>query len=140
MNFNNDTSLNEAFQVALKGYQKAYCPYSKFQVGAALKIVGNPNIIAGSNIENVSFSATICAERTAFCSAFSQINKDKLKFEFMIVLSNEEVPVTPCGVCRQFMVELCKPDFPLYLANLKGIQTKVLLSELFPQPFDAFAS
>ena len=94
----------------------AYAPYSKFKVGAAL-LTADGTIYRGCNVENASYGLTNCAERTAFFKAVSSGEKD---FVALAIIGDTEQPITPCGACRQVMVEFCKPEMPVYLTNLKG--------------------
>ena len=90
----------ELFAIAKKAVENAYAPYSKFKVGAAL-LVKDGRIFTGVNVENSSFGATICAERTAYVKAVSEGCKE---FEAIAVTSNKG-KAWPCGICRQFMYE-----------------------------------
>lgn len=90
----------ELFRLAKGMLDKAYAPFSKFSVGAAL-LTKDGEIYTGVNVENSSLGATICAERTAFVKAVSEGRKD---FDTVAVVSSEGA-VLPCGICRQFMFE-----------------------------------
>ncbi len=90
----------ELFEIAKKAVDHAYAPYSKFKVGAAL-LTKDGHIFTGVNVENSSFGATICAERTAFVKAVSEGFKE---FSSIAVTSNSG-KAWPCGICRQFMYE-----------------------------------
>ena len=115
----------------------SYAPYSKFSVGAAL-LCKNLKIFTGCNIENVSFSATNCAERTAFFKAISEGEKDFSAIA--IVGGNADDSIKnfcfPCGVCLQVMSEFCDVEkFKVILYNGK-ILKKYKLCELLPQNFN----
>ncbi|KAI8900482.1 cytidine deaminase-like protein [Globomyces pollinis-pini] len=119
--------LNKA---ATAAKQYSYSPYSKFRVGAAL-LTTEGNIYIGCNVENASYGGAICAERTAFVKAVSSGEK---KFIAISVTTDNDSFVSPCGFCRQFMVEFGK--------NLLVIETKpsgefktFKLSELLPDSF-----
>lgn len=90
----------ELFEIAKKAVDHAYAPYSKFKVGAAL-LTKDGHIFTGVNVENSSFGATICAERTAFVKAVSEGFKE---FSSIAVTSSSG-KAWPCGICRQFMYE-----------------------------------
>ncbi len=90
----------ELYQAAKDMLNYAYAPYSNFQVGAAL-LTKSGQVYTGVNVENSSFGATICAERTAFVKAISEGHQE---FEAIAVVSSEG-EVYPCGICRQFMFE-----------------------------------
>uniref|UniRef100_A0A0N4Z8G3 Cytidine deaminase n=1 Tax=Parastrongyloides trichosuri TaxID=131310 RepID=A0A0N4Z8G3_PARTI len=94
-------SDSELIEASVKILEKSYCPYSKFPVGAAL-LTKCGKIITGVNVENASFGATICAERSAFVSAVSQGYQE---FIAIAISTNLDKPASPCGICRQFMVE-----------------------------------
>ncbi|KGR78532.1 cytidine deaminase [Ureibacillus manganicus] len=113
--------------------EKAYVPYSKFQVGAAL-LGEDGKIYHGCNIENSGYSMTNCAERTAF---FKAISEGVTKFKAIAVVADTEGPCSPCGACRQVMSEFCAPDMPVYLTNLKGDVLETTVGELIPFAFSA---
>ncbi len=120
--------------LATEAMDKAYTPYSDFKVGAAL-LCKNGKIYTGCNIENASFSPTVCAERTAFFKAVSDGEKDFIK---IAVVGGKQGKIsdfcTPCGVCRQVMSEFCDEDFEVILYNGKDISNKTL-SQLLPFGF-----
>lgn len=90
----------ELFKMAQEMVESAYAPYSRFKVGAAL-LTKSGEVFTGVNVENSSFGATICAERTAFVKAVSEGHRD---FEAIAVTSSDG-EAFPCGICRQFMFE-----------------------------------
>lgn len=90
----------ELYRAARQVLQNAYAPYSRFKVGAAL-LTKTGEVYTGVNVENSSFGATICAERTAFVKAVSEGHRE---FDALAVVSSEG-EVFPCGICRQFMFE-----------------------------------
>jgi cytidine deaminase len=122
--------LEKAHQAAKRARKNAYAPYSKFQVGAAL-ILANGKIVAGCNVENASYGATVCAERNAFFTAVAEYGKIKPK---AIVLVTEPEAV-PCGLCLQVMAEFCSPNCEIYLGTPKKIGKAVKLKELLTRPF-----
>ena len=112
--------------------EKAWAPYSKYHVGAAV-LTDSGEIFTGCNVENASYGLTICAERVAVCSAVAQGFR-----EFRaICISLTGVPV-PCGACRQFLMEF-SPQLPVILDNLDSLGSSdpevVLLSDLLPRAF-----
>ena len=118
---------------ARKARLKAYSPYSKCKVGAAIELKDG-SFIHGANIENASFGLSNCAERSAIFSAMSQ-GIDPSQFKSLTVIANHNHPVSPCGACRQVMYELLPDDCVITLANLDG-QTKVMTKdELLPFGF-----
>ncbi|MDM5315851.1 cytidine deaminase [Fictibacillus sp. b24] len=111
--------------------EKAYVPYSKFQVGAAL-LTSEGKVYMGANIENAAYSLTCCAERTALFKAYTEGDK---KFSAIAVVADTKRPVPPCGACRQVISELCPPEMPVYLTNLKGDVQEILVKDLLPGAF-----
>ncbi|MGM9951249.1 MAG: cytidine deaminase [Lysinibacillus sp.] len=111
--------------------EKAYVPYSQFQVGAAL-LGEDGTVYHGCNIENAGYSMTNCAERTAFFKAVSEGVK---KFKALAIVADTDRPCSPCGACRQVMTEFCSPDMPVYLTNLKGDVQQTTVGELLPGAF-----
>lgn len=128
-----NVSKIELIDQAKEARKMAYVPYSKFKVGAAL-LAEDGAIIKGCNIENAAYSVTNCAERTALFKAYSEGIK---KFTALAVVADTERPVPPCGACRQVMAELCPPDMPIYLTNLKGDIQETTVQELLPGAFTA---
>jgi cytidine deaminase len=114
---------------------KAYVPYSKFPVGAAL-LTESGEAVLGCNVENASFGLTNCAERTAIFKAISDaVNKEDKVFIALAVVADLDRPVPPCGACRQVISEFCTPDMPVFLSNLKGDIQETTVSELLPGAF-----
>jgi cytidine deaminase len=111
--------------------EKALVPYSNFKVGAALR-VKDGRIYTGCNIESVSYSLSICAERIALSKALSE---GALEFSEIAIVTDAEVLTSPCGACRQLLWEYCG-DIPVHLHSLKGPREEHSLAELFPYPFD----
>ena len=121
-------------EYALDAMGRAYAPYSGYTVGAAL-LCGDGAVYQGCNIENASFSPTICAERTAFAKAVSEGQRE---FVAIAVCGGKggkiEGLFPPCGVCRQVMAEFCGPDFKVYLAKPGGFEERTL-AQLLPDSF-----
>ena len=115
---------------AERAKKKAYTPYSKFKVGAAV-LCADGKIFTGCNIENASFGLTVCAERVAI---FKAISEGSTKFEAIAVIGDTEKPCSPCGACRQVMSEFCE-DTPLIMANSKGDVKIKKVKELLPEAF-----
>jgi cytidine deaminase len=127
MNMNKE----ELIEQAKNAREKAYVPYSKFQVGAAL-LSSEGKVYHGANIENAAYSMTCCAERTALFKAYTEGDK---QFRAIAVVADTKRPVPPCGACRQVISELCPPDMPVYLTNLKGDVHEILVKDLLPGAF-----
>ncbi|BCR35540.1 cytidine deaminase [Mariniplasma anaerobium] len=115
---------------------KAYVPYSKFKVGAAI-LLKDGTYIHGANIENASYPLANCAERSALFSLLSQGYK-KEDIVSMTIIADSEHPISPCGACRQVMHELMPKDTPIYLANLKGEVKETDPDDLLPYAFETF--
>ncbi len=129
-------TVEAALKAALKTRTHSYSPYSDFKVGAALKLKGVDAPITGTNIENASFGATICAERVAIFRAVAE--HGKIKPEFLVVVTGEEKATVPCALCLQVLAEFCGDKLPIYLGNEEGIQREVQLRDLLPEPFRSF--
>ena len=111
--------------------EHAHAPYSKFQVGAALRTASG-RIFTGCNVENATLGLTICAERVA---VFKALSEGERSFNAVAVVTETDVLTPPCGACRQILWEFCG-DAEVILANLKGQVALHRISALFPKPFD----
>ena len=125
---------NELCELAKEAMKNSYSPYSSCTVGAAL-LAESGKVYLGCNIENASFSPTICAERSAFASA---ISAGERKFKALAVTGGKngviEGAFYPCGVCRQVIREFCGDDFPIYVLDKNGINF-LKLKDLLPYSF-----
>ena len=125
----------ELMSRARQAMGRAYAPYSGFTVGAAL-LCADGTVYEGCNIENASYSPTVCAERTAFFKAVYDGHRD---FTAIAVCGGKEGKITgffpPCGVCRQVMGEFCSPDFKIYMIGPEESFREVTLSQLLPFSF-----
>lgn len=124
--------------IALTARQRSfsYAPYSGFRVGAVL-LAKNGKLYTGCNIENAAFTPTICAERNAI---FKAVSEGVREFTAICIMGGkEEVPedfASPCGVCRQVMMEFCDPEsFQIILAKGDGEYKTFKLKELLPLGF-----
>lgn len=126
----NPTAL---LQLAAEARERAYVPYSHFQVGAAL-LDADGQVHKGCNVENAAYGPTNCAERTALFRAIADGHAPG-SFQAIAVIGDTEGPTAPCGVCRQVLVELCRPDMPVYLGNLKGEFLQTTVADLLPGAF-----
>lgn len=133
-----DKEIKEMLNLARKARTKSYAPYSKFHVGACLK-TNSGEFYLGCNIENAGYTATNCAERTAFFKAVSDGKTDFEKIAIMGGYSEETLDFCPpCGVCLQVMMEFCNPEtFQIILGNSAGECKVYLLKELLPMGFGA---
>ena len=126
----------ELIRAAIETRRRAYTPYSHYQVGAALLTEGG-KLYQGCNIENAAFSPTCCAERTAF---FKAVSEGETRFSAIAIVAGPEgellMPPTPCGVCRQVMMEFCDPEtFRILLARGPEDYRSFTLRELLPLGF-----
>jgi len=119
----------ELLKAAQKAAENSYSPYSHYQVGCAVKTVEG-HIFTGCNVENTSYSLTICAERNAIFKAISEGHR---AFSEIAVYVDSDESFPPCGACRQVIYEFA-PDIQVIYANRKVIQ-KTMLTELFPNAF-----
>ncbi|MBE6034031.1 cytidine deaminase [Aminipila sp.] len=122
-------TYKELFLKSREAAKNAYAPFSKFHVGAAL-LTKDGTVYTGVNVENSSFGATICAERTAFTKAVSDGKKE---FE-AIAISGNGGEAWPCGICRQFMYEFA-PDLMVITGNDEEHLEQMTLKELLPHGF-----
>ena len=123
-------------ELAKEAMLHAYAPYSGYQVGAAL-LCEDGSVYQGCNIENASFTPTICAERNAMFKAVYDGHRD---FAAIAVCGGKDGVITgafpPCGVCRQVMREFCRDDFRILMVDADGWRTHTL-SEILPFSFSA---
>ncbi|EGY22851.1 Cytidine deaminase like protein [Verticillium longisporum] len=109
----------------------AYCPYSKFRVGATI-LSNAGQFTDGANIENASYGVGTCAERVAFAKA---VQEGIRGFSAVGVAADIEPTVSPCGACRQFIREFCTVETPIFMFNIKGDYVVLTLDELLPISF-----
>lgn len=123
-------ALDKLAIAAADARQRAYAPYSNFTVGAAAMSAGG-RIFTGCNIENVSFGATVCAERVAIFSAVEAGCRDLVA---IAIAGPGESPIAPCGICRQVMSELA-PDAVVIMVGEDGSRDTSTVAELLPLAF-----
>ena len=120
---------------AIEAMGAAYSPYSGYKVGAAL-LCADGMVYRGCNIENASYTPTVCAERTAI---FKAVSEGKRKFTAIAICGGKDGVITgqfpPCGVCRQVMREFCDDDFLVYLIGKDGSYETLTLEKLLPSSF-----
>ncbi len=124
-----DQLLASAHEAALH----AYAPYSRFRVGAALKLT-NGEIVIGANVENVSYGLTICAERSALVRAVSQFGPE-VRIAALAITNLNDAASPPCGACRQVLAEFILPEAPVLFPTADGLRT-MPFSALLPLAFE----
>ena len=125
-------SYDKLIEEATNAREKAYAPYSNFRVGAAL-LGKSGRIYSSGNIENASSGADICAERAAVAKAVASGERE---FEALAVIGDTPTPVSPCGICRQMLIEF-GDDIKVVMTNLKGDSAMATITELLPGAFKA---
>lgn len=124
-----NSQMDVLFEEAKKIAEKAYVPYSKFRVGAAI-LCEDGSIVTGVNVENRSFGLTVCAERNTICTA---VAKGYQRFIALAVSTPDSVtPTGPCGACRQVISEFMPPDAPVRFAGSGSQQVNTTVGELYP--------
>lgn len=133
----NKEQEKKIIQLALEARKHSYVPYSNFAVGAAL-LTKSGEIYQGCNIENISYPATNCAERTAI---FKAVSEDHLQFEGIAVAGGKKDSAPddfcmPCAVCLQVMSEFCSPDFKILIVKSEDEVMHLTLKDMLPYVFD----
>ena len=130
-----DAMISDAdlIERAREARQSAHAPYSKFQVGAAL-VSSEGRVYTGCNIENATYSLTMCAERVAIFKAASE---GALRIARIAVIAEGDEPVTPCGCCRQMIWEFGDDNTVVVMCTLSGRVKSLSIAALFPHPFDS---
>ena len=129
----NKKDIDHLVKAATAASRKAYAPYSKFHVGAALQTVEG-DMFTGCNVENASYGLTICAERNAL---FAAVAAGRKKFKAIAIVADGNQKPYPCGACRQVLAEFCPPDLPVFVASKGNLSTfeHSTLGELLPKTF-----
>lgn len=132
-------TYRELNAAALSARNTAYAPYSGYLVGAAL-LTASGKVYTGCNVENASYGATLCAERTAFAKAISDGERE---FTALAIAGGAGDTVDgafpPCGICRQVMAEFCSPDFAVVVVTGEESYQTYRLEDLLPHAFGANA-
>lgn len=124
-------NAKKLIEYAKKAREKAYAPYSRFKVGAALLTAGG-NVYTGCNIENSSYGLAVCAERVAL---FKAVSEGERVFQAIAVFAGTLGYCSPCGACRQVLLEF-GGDIEVYMANSQGEYRVMTVTELVPSAFD----
>lgn len=131
MNRITEEELEKMLDMAFAAMERAYVPYSGFQVGACLK-ASSGRYYLGCNIENAAYTPTNCAERTAMFRAIYEGERD---FDAIAVACSGQSPAFPCGVCRQVLGEFCDMDMPVICAGGSREAVRCTLGDLLPHAF-----
>jgi len=131
--YSTEPALSSLLDFARQAALNSYAPYSGFRVGAALRLT-NGEIVVGTNVENVSYGLTICAERSALVRAVSRFGPE-IRIEAVAVANLNDTPSPPCGACRQVLAEFILPHAPVIFPSADGQRT-MSFSELLPAAFE----
>lgn len=128
--------VKELALTAINAMNNAYAPYSGYRVGAAL-LTASGRVYTGCNIENASYTPTVCAERTA---VFKAVSEGECEFTMLAVAGGKDGEIAgvfpPCGVCRQVLAEFCRPSMPIALVkDALGNCEMLTFGELLPLAF-----
>lgn len=125
--------LEELYEKTYEAYLNSYSPYSKFKVGACL-LLKNGEYIIGTNVENASYGLSNCAERSALFHAYS-LGYRKYDIAKIMIIGNTDNPISPCGACRQVIVELMDDEAEVILTNLYKDIKILKVKDLLPYSF-----
>ncbi len=123
--------MDQLVKKAIEAKENAYAPYSEFRVGAAV-LAGSGKVFTGCNVENASYGAAICAERTAVVKAVSE---GETIIKAIAINSDSEDYTSPCGICRQVMSEFCNEGTQVVCSNNKGEYVKLPFKDILPYAF-----
>jgi cytidine deaminase len=121
--------LDDLIDAARKVRERSYSPYSRFAVGAAARVASG-QIFTGTNVENISFGLTLCAERAAVAAA---IAAGESEFRVLVLVADSAEPIVPCGACRQVLAEFT-PSLRIVSVTVSGKQKEESLQDLLPAP------
>ena len=124
--------VDQLIKTCIEARKNAYAKYSGFSVGA-LVVDERDRVFVGVNVENVSYGLTLCAERNAIFSAVAQGMK---RIKILCVVADTKEPVTPCGACRQVLLEFSDENTKVILANLDKKYQIISVSQLLPYAFE----
>ena len=128
----NGSSIEALREAALSAMRQAYAPYSNFRVGAALRSIDG-GITSGCNVENASYPAGICAERSAVAAA---VAAGRRQFDMLVLATEADAPTPPCGICRQVLGEFSwDGGLEIVSVTVSGHETRWRLDALLPKPF-----
>jgi cytidine deaminase len=128
-----DSALEALLDQARAAAKNSYSPYSGFRVGAALRLTSG-EVVTGTNVENVSYGLTICAERSALVRAVSEFGA-AIRIAAVAVANLNNAASPPCGACRQMLAEFVLPDAPVAFPAADGLRV-MSFSDVLPLAFD----
>ena len=128
-----DKAIEALLEQATLAAKNSYAPYSGFKVGAALRLTSG-EVITGTNVENVSYGLTLCAERSALVRAISKFGP-AIRIAAVAVANLNDAASPPCGACRQVLAEFILPDAPVVFPSAGGVRT-MAFSEMLPMAFE----
>jgi len=131
--YETDPELTSLFEFAQQAALNSYSPYSKFRVGAAIKLT-NGEIVTGTNVENISYGLTICAERSALVRAVATYGPE-IRIEAVAIANLNKAASPPCGACRQVLAEFILPQAQVIFPAASGVRT-MAFDKLLPLAFD----
>jgi cytidine deaminase len=123
--------MNELIEAARRVRAHAHAPYSRYQVGAAVRGASG-RVYVGANVENASFGLALCAERAAVAAA---VAAGETSITAVAVVTATSPPAAPCGMCRQVLAEFADDALPIALVNDAGERTDTTLGALLPHAF-----
>ncbi|RXT43532.1 cytidine deaminase [Bosea sp. Tri-44] len=126
-----EPDLDALFTAALAAQQRAYAPYSRFKVGAAI-LADDGAVYPGCNVENAAYPVGACAEAGAISA---MVAGGARAIRAILVIGDGTELVTPCGACRQRIREFAQPETPIVIAGAEGIRARFSLAELLPASF-----
>jgi len=133
MHSHSEPDLSRLMEAARQAAEHSYSPYSRFRVGAAI-LLSSGEVVAGVNVENVSYGLTICAERSALVRAVAQFGP-QIRIHAVAVTNLNNAPSPPCGACRQVLSEFIEPGAPVTFPAADGPRT-MPFRDLLPMAFD----
>lgn len=124
-------AIEALIQAAAAALNRAYAPYSGFQVAAALQ-TDSDQLFAGVNVENASYPCSTCAENSAIAA---MVSAGQRQIKAMVIMASSQLACPPCGACRQMIQEFSSPATKIYLCNHQAVLEEYSISDLLPQAF-----
>ncbi|MDA8345526.1 MAG: cytidine deaminase [Thermaerobacter sp.] len=121
----------DLLEAARAAQSRAYAPYSRFHVGAAVRLADG-SVVSAANVENASYGLSCCAERAAVFTAVAQGARELRE---VLVVADTDRPVPPCGACRQVLSEFLPADAAVWLVGRNGRSSRTTMGEILPGAF-----